>query len=250
ESARCRGAGARLSRRPPGAVRRGPARRQRRAGGAPRPQRGGEDHAGPAPQRHPAAGGGFGDGVGDAGDEAQPAGGTPPRGDRLPGPGRPAVHAHRARRRGVRSAQPRGARRRAGPPRPRGARPGRHGGVRRPPAAPPLVRPAAQGRGGHRARDAAGDPRARRAVVEPRPGLAPRARRHPAQPRRHGPDGDPRPAVRARAVPSLGGPVRRGHGRRRPHPGVADRRGADAGAPPGAAVRIRSPERPGARGRV
>ena len=55
----------------------------------------------------------------------------------------------------------------------------RHGGVRRPPAAPPLLRPAPPGRRRHGARDAAGDPGARRAVVQPRPGLAPRAGRDP-----------------------------------------------------------------------
>ena len=59
----------------------------------------------------------------------------------------------------------------------RRARPGRHGGVRRPAAAPPLLRAAPPRRGGHRAGHAAGDPRARRAVLQPRPGLPPRTGR-------------------------------------------------------------------------
>ena len=45
----------------------------------------------------------------------QPAGGTTPRRHRLPGPRRPAVHADGPRRRGLRPAQPRAARRRARP---------------------------------------------------------------------------------------------------------------------------------------
>ena len=112
---------------------------------------------------------------------------------------------------------------------------GRHGRVRRPPAAPPLLRPAPPGRGRHGARHGAGDPGARRAVVQPRPGLAPRARRHPAVPGRHRPDGHPRPAVRPRAVPAVGGPLRRRRRRRRPDVRHAGRRRADAGAPAGAA---------------
>ncbi len=72
------------------------------------------------------------------------------------------------------------------------------------PAAPPLLRPASPGRRGDRPGDGAGDPGARRAELQPRPGLAPRARRHPAGPRRDAADGHPRPALRAGAVPALG----------------------------------------------
>ena len=61
----------------------------------------------------------------------------------------------------------------------------------------------------------AGDPGARRAVVEPRPGVPAGARGHPAEPRRHRADGHPRPALRPRALPALGDPLRRRRGRRR-----------------------------------
>ena len=50
--------------------------------------------------------------------------------------------------------------------------------ARRPGAAPPQLRSAPAGRGGHRARHAARRPRARRAVVEPRPGGPPGAGGH------------------------------------------------------------------------
>jgi hypothetical protein len=79
----------------------------------------------------------------------------------------------------------------------------------RPSAAPPVLRPAPPGRGGHRAGDGAGDPGPRRAVVQPRPGLPPRAGRHPAVAGRDGADGHPRPAVRPGAVPARGDPQRR-----------------------------------------
>ena len=66
------------------------------------------------------------------------------------------------------------------------ARAGRDGRVRQPAAAPPVVRPAAAGGRRDRARHAAGDPGARRAVVQPRPGEPPGAGRHPARARHHG----------------------------------------------------------------
>ena len=161
-------------------LRRRPARPPGRAGGPARPQRRRQDHARAAPQRHPHSRCRVGRGVRPARDQGEPARDPPPGRHRLPGPGRPAVHAHGARRRRVRPDEPRAARRRAGPPRRGRARRRRDGGVRGPAPAPPLLRPAPPGRRRHRAGDAAGDPGARRAVVQPRPGVAPRARRHPA----------------------------------------------------------------------
>ena len=158
---------------------------------------------------------------------------------RLPGPRRPALHGHGAPGRRVRAREPRPPRRRARPPRDGGARAGRDGGVRRPPAAPPLLRPAAPGRGRDRAGDGAGDPGARRAVVQPRPRLPPRARRHPPLAGRDGADGHPRPAVRPGAVPAVGGAQRRHRGRRRGDVRRAHRRRADDRAPAGAPVRVR-----------
>ena len=122
---------------------------------------------------------------------------------RLPGPRRPAVHRPRCART-WRSARPTSG---CGAPSSSGgcidaARPGRHGRLRRPAAAPPVLRPASPGRRRHGAGDGARDPGARRAVVQPRPGLAPRAGRHPARPRRDRADGHPRPALRAGAVPA------------------------------------------------
>ena len=108
------------------------------------------------------------------------AGDPAPGRHRLPGPRRPAVHGARSARTS-RSGRPTSGcagaelERRVD----RRARPGRDGRLRRPPAAPPLLRPAAPGRGRHGARDGARDPGARRAVVQPRPGLPPRAGRHP-----------------------------------------------------------------------
>ena len=67
----------------------------------------------------------------------------------------------------------------------RGARRRRHGPRRRPLAAPPQLRRAPPGRPGHRAGDAPRRPRARRAVVEPRPGGPARAGRDRARARRH-----------------------------------------------------------------
>ncbi len=170
----------RLPGRPPGAVRRRPHDPAGRAGRAARPERRGQDHARPAPERHPrdAAGsvrvGGLP--VAKATSEGDPQAGR----DRVPGPRRSAVHAHGARGRRVRPGQPR--------------RPGdeldacvmaaldvgRDGGVRRPPAAPPQLRAAPARRRGDGAGDAAGDPRPRRAVLQPRPGRPSRAGRHPA----------------------------------------------------------------------
>ena len=98
-----------------------------------------------------------------------------------------------------------------------GAGAGRHGGVRGPAPAPPLLRAAPPGRRRDRARDGAGDPRPGRALLQPRPGLPPRTRRHPALVGRHRPDGHPRPAVRPGAVPARRDPQRRGDRRRRPH---------------------------------
>ena len=88
---------------------------------------------------------------------------------------------HRPPGRRVRPGQPRPARRRAGAPGAGVPRQGRHGRLRRPAAAPPLLRPAAPGRGRDRAGHGARDPGARRAVVQPRPGVAARARRDPAR---------------------------------------------------------------------
>ena len=119
---------------------------------------------------------------GPAGDQGQPDGDPAPGRRGLPGPRRPAVHAVGAGRRGVRAGQPRPARGRPRGAGRRRARPGRDGRLHRPPAAPPVVRAASSRRGGDRAGDGARDPRARRAVVQPRPGLSARAGRH--RPRR------------------------------------------------------------------
>ena len=105
----------------------------------------------------------------------------------------------------LRPGQLRRARRRARRARRRALAAVGHGGVRRPDPAPPQLR-AAPARGGrHRAGDGPGDPGARRALVEPRPRRPARARRHPALAGRHHADGHPRPALRAGAVPALGG---------------------------------------------
>ena len=90
---------------------------------------------------------------------------------RVPGSRRPAVHADRPRGRRVRAGEPRAARRRAGRPRVAEALDAvgmAH--VRRPLAAPPQLRRATAGRPGDGAGDATRRARARRAVVEPRPG--------------------------------------------------------------------------------
>ena len=222
----------RLPRRPPGALRRRPARPPGRAGRAARSQRRRQDHPGAAPQRHPHRPGPASvSGQRAAGREGEPAGDPAPRRHRLPGPRRPALHGHAcaptspSARPTSASRAPRSRRRVHGR-----ARAGRDGRLRRPPAAPPLLRPASPGRGGHRAGDGARDPGARRAVVQPRPGLAPRARRHPALARRDGADGHPRPALRPRAVPALGGAQRRPRRRRRGDVRRAHRRRPDARA--------------------
>ena len=177
----------RLPGRPPGALRRRPARAPRRAGRAARPQRRGQDHARAAPQRHPdRRAPARSPSAACRSTKAQPARDPPPRRHRLPGPRRPAVHADGPRGRRLRPGQPRPARRRAraagdgGPRRGRAwptfaDRPPHHLSLR---AAPP-------GGGRDGAGDAAGDPGARRAVLQPRPGLPARARRHPALARRH-----------------------------------------------------------------
>ena len=172
----------RLPRRPPGAVRRRPARPPGRAGRAARPQRRRQDHARAAPQRHPDRRAPARVAVsGLPVDQGEPPRDPAPGRHRLPGPRRPAVHGHGPPGRRLRArptsacGAPSSTRRVHGR-----ARPGRDGRLRRPPAAPPLLRPAPPGRGRHRAGDGAGDPGARRAVVQPRPGLPPRARRHPA----------------------------------------------------------------------
>ena len=110
--------------------------------------------------------------------KANAAGGPPPGRHRVPGPGRPAVHADRRRGRGVRPGELRPVRRRAGRARVHGgAGRGRHGRARRPLAAAPVRRPAAAGGAGDRAGLRPGDPGARRAVGEPGAGGAPRAGR-------------------------------------------------------------------------
>ena len=229
--------GVRLPRRPPGALRRRPARPPGRAGRPARPQRRRQDHAGAAPQRHPHRRGRRRSSVsGLPVDEGEPAGDPAPRRHRLPGPRRPAVHRH-ASARTSRSARPTSGSRAPALERRvmARARPGRHGRLRRPAAPPPLLRAAAPGRGRDGAGDGAGDPGARRAVVQPRPGLAARAGRHPALARRDRADGHPRPALRPRAVPPLGGARRRRRGGRRGDVRRAHRRRADARPPAGAA---------------
>ena len=106
-------------------------------------------------------------------DKRAPAGGPAPGRRRLPGPRRPAVHADRARRRGVRAGATSGC---AAPSLDRRVddaldRVG-HGRASSTGRRTTSLRPAAPGRGGDRARHGAGDPGARRAVVEPGPGLA------------------------------------------------------------------------------
>ncbi len=121
--------------------------------------------------------------------EGELPGDPPTRRSRVPGSRRPALHAHGPRRCRVRPGQHGAVRRRAGPARQGGTRTGGHGRLRRSAAAPPVLRPAPTRRGGDRARHEAGDPRARRAVEQPRPGQPARAGRHPAQPGHHGADG-------------------------------------------------------------
>ena len=76
----------------------------------------------------------------------------------------------------------------------RGAGRRRDGPRRRPVAAPPQLRRAPPRRAGHGAGDAPRRARARRAVVEPRPGGPAGAGRDRARPRRHDDHGHPRPA--------------------------------------------------------
>src|SRR5829696_6524184 len=233
----------RLPGRAPGAVRGellGPARG---AGCPARAQRGRQDHPGAAAQRGAAGGRGPGRGGRHAGRPRAPAGDPAPGRDRLPGTRRPAVHAHGGRGRGLRPGQPRPARGRAGDP--GQGRPGRggHGGARRPPAPPPVVRAPAPGRGGHRPGHGARGPGPGRALVEPGPGQPPGAGRDRREPGHHHPDGHPRPALRPPALPAVPDPERRPDHRRRPHRRAAGRHRAAGRQPPGAAVRVR-PGRP------
>ena len=166
-----RGARVRLSRRPPGALRRRLCHWPGRAGGPPRAQRSRQDHAGPSPQRHPHRRARVG-----ACRWARPCEPDTVREIRrrvgivFQDPDDQLFMPTRARGRRVRSRQPRGAWRRARCSDRGRAGPGGHGRVRRPAAAPPQLRAAPPRRGGHGARDAARDPGARRALVEPRPG--------------------------------------------------------------------------------
>ncbi len=80
---------------------------------------------------------------------------------------------------------------------------------------------------------------------EPSSNLDPASRRELAEilrgARRDRADGHPRPALRARAVPAVGGALRRRDRRGRGDVRRAHRRRADVRAPPRAAVRLRSP---------
>ncbi len=105
-----------------------------------------------------------------AGGPGHAARGAPSRAAGVPGPGRPAVQLHGARRRSVRTGEPRPARRRPGPPGGRGTGSGGDVRARRPGAPPPVLRPATTCRDRHRAGDAPRRARARRAHVQPRPG--------------------------------------------------------------------------------
>ena len=81
---------------------------------------------------------------------------------------------------------------------------------------------------------------------EPSSNLDPASRRELAEiltvARRHRADGDPRPALRLRAVPAQRGALRRRDRGGRVDVRRADRRRADGRPPPGAAVRLRSPQ--------
>ena len=93
----------------------------------------------------------------------------PPSRDRVPRPRRPALHADRLRRRGVRPDQLRCAYRRSRRACRRGVDRRRDDRVRAPNPAPPELWAAPSGRDGERARLPSGAAGARRAVVEPRP---------------------------------------------------------------------------------
>ena len=110
-----------------------------------------------------------------------------------------------------------------------------NGGVCRPPTQPPLLRPAATRRHRDGARQGARDPRARRAVVQPRPHL----RRELGELITSDVTvliGHPRPALRPPALRAFRRALRRHRRGRRFDPRAAGRRRAAAPSPPRAPV--------------
>ena len=172
-------------------------------------------------------------------------------GHRLPGPGRPAVHADRARGRRLRPGRARDARRGAGGAGPRALdRVGMAEFADRPPHHLSF---------GQRRRVAVATVLAMEPEIlvldEPSSNLDPASRRELADilrsPGRDRADGHPRPAVRAGAVPALGGPLRgRDRGRRATQDLLCDQE-LMRRAPAGAALRLRPPlgDGPGLRSR-
>ena len=118
----------RLSRRAPGAVRRRSARRCRGARGAARAERRREDDARAPSQRDPRTDVRHRARRRAPGRQGELQGRPPARRDRVPGPGRPAVHGDGARRCRVRTRELRHHGFRARRPRARGAARGGHGG--------------------------------------------------------------------------------------------------------------------------
>ena len=178
-----RGAGVRLPRRAPGAARGRPAHRARRAGRAARPQRGRQDDAGAAPQRHPARPAPAASTVGGLAGGARDTCGRSAAGSASSSRTPTTSCSCRRSARTSRSARPTSASpapRCASGSTPRSRAVGMLDAPRPLPAAP-VRRAAPPGRAGHRAGLPAGDPRARRAVVQPRPGGPPRAGRGAAR---------------------------------------------------------------------